>query len=79
MITARIERKPANQQDCVILEDDAGNILLKAYPSPDLTKLRIVLPELQNFAQTIIKPDQRLIDFTRDGRAAQQELRRRNR
>lgn len=52
-------------------------IILKAYGSPDGKKIRIVLPELTNFAQTRIDTDSHYIEFTRDAAAARREIDRR--
>lgn len=64
------------EQDGCALLHDGEELILKAYVSPDGRKIRIVLPELANFAQTKIEPDKRMLEFTRDARAAQQETRR---
>lgn len=62
--------------DCIVFyegpEDD--KLVLKAYPSPDGSKIRIVLPELLNMAQTRIDTNHHLLEFTRDAVKAQAEL-----
>lgn len=55
-------------------EDD--RLILKAYPSPDGRYVRVVLPELANYAQTLIRPEKRIVDFERDAAAAQRAVRR---
>lgn len=66
MITTRAEG------DKVFILDDE-EVVLKAYASPDGAKLRIFLPELENFAQTKIRPDVKIVDFDRDAKKARRE------
>lgn len=41
-------------------------LVAKMYANAEGTKIRIVLPELANYKQTLIVPDQHFIEFTRD-------------
>jgi len=52
---------------CVELRED-GKIIAKVYTNKQQTKIRIVLPELRNFRQTLIAVDSRLVEFDRDPR-----------
>ncbi len=63
-------------QDVVQLATPPGEIVLKAYASPDGSRVRIVLPELKggNFTQVKIDLDNGLLDFTRDPAAARRNL-----
>lgn len=59
----------------VVLKLESNDaVLLKAYVSPDGKKLRIVLPELANFAQTRIDVDSYYVEFERDSLAARREV-----
>lgn len=49
---------------CVELRD-GEQIVLKAYASPDERKIRIVLPELCNFKQTLIDVEAHWLEFAR--------------
>lgn len=57
-------------------EEKKWEFVLKAYVSADGRHLRIVLPELENFAQARIRLDDHMIDFERDPAAAQKGVRR---
>ncbi len=46
--------------------DGTEKIIAKVYTNKDATKIRVVLPELRNYRQTLIAVDSRLIEFTRD-------------
>jgi hypothetical protein len=46
--------------------EDSGAIILKAYVNPEGDKIRIVLPELENFTQTLINPDKHFLEFDRN-------------
>jgi len=48
--------------------DGTSKIIAKVYTNRDATKIRIVLPELRNFRQTLIAVDSRLVEFDRDPR-----------
>jgi len=67
MIVARAE----NNQ---VFLYDGDRLVLKAYASSDAKMLRVVLPELENFAQTRIRPDVHVVDFERDARAAKRSI-----
>jgi len=56
----------STQSQLVGWKSDRGDWVVKVYFSPKLNKIRIALPELQNFAQVKIDVDNRLIDFERD-------------
>jgi len=45
-----------------------GKIIAKIYPNAAGTKLRVVFAELRNYRQTLIAPDSRMVEFTRDER-----------
>jgi len=64
MIVARID-KTKNGQETAVLEVD-GKVIVKVYASPNERKIRIVLPELRNYRQTLICPDKKLLEFDRD-------------
>lgn len=55
-------------QPCVELHD-GHTLVAKLYPSPDFSKLRLVLPELVNMSQTRIDPDSHYIEFRRSANA----------
>lgn len=40
-------------------------IIAKVYANAEGTKIRIVLPELRNFKQTLVSPDNKIVEFTR--------------
>lgn len=42
-----------------------GRVLAKLYPNAAGDKLRLVLPELVNYKQTLIDPENHLIEFIR--------------
>ena len=54
-------------EPCVVMYDskDKHFTIAKMYPSPDGTKIRIVLPELKSFKQARIDIDSHYIEFER--------------
>jgi hypothetical protein len=44
---------------------DGEVLILKAYANSDGTKIRIVIPELRSYKQSLINPDQHFIEVTR--------------
>ena len=66
MITAHTGETKDGQPCCELRED--GKIIAKVYTNKDATRIRIVLPELRNMRQTLIAPDSRLLEFTRDSK-----------
>ena len=50
----------------VELKDGVNDkVILKAYANPDGTRIRIVLPELANYTQTLVDPDHHFLEFER--------------
>lgn len=62
-ITAHAGETKDSAACCELREN--GKIILKAYPNKQGTKLRIVLNELMGYKQTLISPENKLIEFTR--------------
>ena len=54
---------------------EGSEIIARVYPNQDGTKIRIVLPELMDFTQTLISIDNHLIEFTRKGKNASRPTR----
>lgn len=44
---------------------EGSTVIAKMYPNAAGTKIRIVLPELVGYKQTLISPENRLVEFTR--------------
>jgi hypothetical protein len=58
--------KTKNDVSFVYLQEEGSeNVVLKAYSSPDSSIIRIVLPELVDFTQTLIEPNRHMISFSR--------------
>ena len=66
MITAHTGETRNGQPMAELREGDL--VIAKVYTNADETKIRIVLPELRNYRQTLIAVDSRLIEFTRDAK-----------
>lgn len=49
---------------------DGDVLVLKAYASADERRIRIVLPELCNYKQTLVDPDSHFLEFSRDADSA---------
>src|SRR5262249_23249784 len=49
---------------------EGSTIIAKVYANSDATKIRIVLPELESYGQTLISPENKLVEFTREANAA---------
>lgn len=62
-ITAHVGETRNGQPLCELRDGD--KVLAKLYANGDATKIRIVLPELVGYRQTVIKPDDHLLEFTR--------------
>jgi len=65
-------------EDAKVIVLDGDAVVAKLYFSPEGDKLRVVLAELENFAQVVIRPELKIVDFTRDARRAQREAREMN-
>jgi len=63
MLTAHTSTTRSNTA-CVELRD-GDQVIAKMYASPDEQRIRIVLPELKNYGQVLISPDNRLLEFDR--------------
>jgi hypothetical protein len=63
-LSASLGRTEQNDLPVVFLLD-GNKIVLKAYPSPDGTKLRIVLPEMQSMKAARIDVDSHYIEVIR--------------
>jgi hypothetical protein len=66
MITAHIGLTK-NSQHCAELWD-GDTCIAKMYPNESGETIRVVLPELNNFRQTLIAPDLHYLDFTRSAK-----------
>ncbi len=44
---------------------DGERVVAKMYANADETKIRVVFDELRNYGQTLISPDNRMIEFDR--------------
>lgn len=63
MIEARIGQTKSGAQTVELW--DGEKMILKAYASPDGNKIRIVLPELVSYSQTLIDPEHHFLEFER--------------
>lgn len=45
---------------------DGDKVVLKAYASPDERRIRVVLPELIGYKQTLIDAESHFLEFSRD-------------
>jgi hypothetical protein len=52
----------------VLKLEDGDAVIMKAYASADGERIRIILPELVNYTQTVINPDSKMIEFDRNPR-----------
>lgn len=49
---------------------DGDIVVAKLYPNRDGTKFRLVLPELVDMTQTLISPENKMVEFERRSRHA---------
>ena len=65
MIAARAENSPKVGAIAELFEWETNTVILKAYASPDGTRLRIVVPEFERLEQAAAEPSQHWIEVRR--------------
>jgi len=68
-LTAHISTTRSGAACCELRDGEC--VILKAYANEAETKIRIVLEELRNYGQTLISPQNRMIEFDRQLQDAQ--------